>query len=50
MSPAPVVRHFVFPDPFDQAMKLLLQQKRIHRCNDSEDTNNMLVVITYNIK
>lgn len=48
--PAPVDRHFAFPDPLDQAMKLLLQQKRFRRCSDSEDMNNKLVVISYNIK
>jgi hypothetical protein len=50
LSPAPVDRHFVFPDPLDQAVKLLLQQKRFHRCSDSEDMNNMLVVFIHNIK
>lgn len=30
VSPAPVERHFAFPDSLDQAVKLLLRQKRTH--------------------
>jgi len=36
---APVEQHFAFPDSLDQAVKLVLQQKRIHLYSGNQKGN-----------